>query len=188
MKPSPRAVAFISAHQHHREQNAVGPQRLSANHSLVGHKWPSAFLLPGLGYSVSLHPIYKVGTGPSSHLAEGVFKANTLTSGCCLDFMVDAGFILLYYFIYGACDCSMSRLPGSAPHHPAVAERHLQKTQAWVWCKAWKIALKPLCAPVCLKQSRWFAASAIRFCASIHLAEQFHPHQSSEGLNTVVTG
>lgn len=95
-------------------------------------------------------------------------------------------FIVLFYLWCMWLFCVTSA--GFCPHHPAVAEGHLQKTQAWVWCKAWKIALKPLCAPVCLKQSRWFAASAIRFCASIHLAEQFHPHQSSEGLNTVVTG
>jgi len=186
MKPSPRAVAFISAHQHHRAQNAVGPQRLSANPSLVGHKWPSTLLLPILGCSVALHPIYKVGTGPSSHLA-GVFKANTLTSGRCLDFMVGVGSLL--YILFMVHVIALCHIRWALPPTILQLQREIcKKTQVWVLCKAWKIALKPLCAPVCLKQSRWFAASAISFCASIHLAEWFHPHQSSEGLNTVVTG
>ena len=150
MKPSPRAVAFISAHQHHRAQNAVGPQRLSANPSLVGHKCPSTLLLPILGCSVALHPIYKVDTGPSSCRSfQGKYTdkwALLRFYGGCWQFII--------YFIYGACDCFMSHSLGSAPHHPAVAEGDLQKTQVWVLCKAWKIALKPLCAPVCLKQSR----------------------------------
>lgn len=113
MKPSPRAVAFISAHQHHRAQNAVGPQRLSANPSLVGHKWPSTLLLPILGCSVALHPIYKVDTGPSSHLA-GVFKANTLTSGRCLDFMVGVGsllYILFMVHVIALCHICWALLP-----------------------------------------------------------------------------
>lgn len=46
MKPSPRTVTFISTDQHHRARNAINPKMLSANHRIVGHKWPSALSLP----------------------------------------------------------------------------------------------------------------------------------------------
>lgn len=47
----------------------------------------------------------KMGAVSSSHLAEGVLKANTLTNGSCSDFLMDVGGLGVHFiFILNACD------------------------------------------------------------------------------------
>lgn len=109
MKPSPKAVTFISTDQHHGARNAISPQTKPANRSVVGHEWPAALLLPhqlraGAASAVAAwlrNPSKKWAQFQSSKLAEGIL--NISTSGSCSDFAVDVRGLFCWYLKYLKC-------------------------------------------------------------------------------------